>query len=385
MLVNEEFKKKPNESEQDYIIRMCESKIAFGVTWEELAFIINNEIHENLSERSYRRKYNEWIKSNATTVDELAEIKKERFKLRDEISQANALLRLEAREEQMRETAIEAAKEVAKSKSLIIPEPVLGSKNNSKKGILLIGDWHYGIDINVFYNVYNPTVCRNRVKALAVKCLDIIEKEDLQEIYVLNLGDMISGRIHLPLRINSRCDTVTQTMEVSELIAEFLSILSEFVEINYFSVLDNHARVEPKKKESLQTESFARIIDWYLIERLRPNANITFYNNSYGDDLCTFTLFDYTIAAVHGDKDKVNKVITNLNMFTQQHIDLILTAHTHHFNADESNETLRLCNGSLMGCDEYANDLRLNSKPSQLFIISNENNLTECIYKINLD
>lgn len=386
-----DWRKKPDESSADYIGRLGSVKEELGFTWEDLAIIFNDELNLDLSERSYRRRYNDWVKGHFddSVDDDIAEelytIKKERIKLRDELSQINNNIRLEAREEHMREMAIEAATEAAKIKTLPTPDEIPVVKvPNKKKGIIAVGDWHYGIDVNVFYNVYNPQICRNRVKKLALKCLDIIEKENLNEVYIINLGDMISGRIHLPLRINTRQDVVSQTMNVSELLAEFLSFLSEFVKINYGSVLDNHSRVEPKKKESLQTESFARIIDWYLRERLMKNKNISFINNSYGDDICLFEVFDHTITGVHGDKDKVNKVITSLNTYIQSHIDLILTAHMHHFSADESNETVRLCTGSLMGADEYASDLRLNSKPSQLFIVATEDNITECIYKMNI-
>lgn len=52
---------------------------------------------------------------------------------------------------------------------------------------------------------------------------------------------------------------------------------------------------------------------------------------------------------------------------------------------DENHECLRLSNGSLMGVDQYANDLRLTSKPSQNMIIVSEDDVTEAIYKIKLD
>ena len=391
--MNNICKKQPNESVENYIFRICNLKDKLDLTWEEVAFVINQQTNENLSERTYRRRFNEMSRASLSPQiedevdydDELLAIKKERVKLKDEISQINNLVRLEAREEYMRETAIEAAIEAAKIKPLKIEDEVKINKFSDKIGILAIGDWHYGIDINVFHNTYNTDICRSRVQKLIVKVLDIIKKEGITELYVINLGDMISGRIHLQLRVNSRTDVVTQTMEVAELIAEFINKLSESVTVVYGSVSDNHSRIEPKKKESLQAESFSRIIDWYLDERLKNNPNIKIIKNKYGDDIFTLELFDYKIAAVHGDKDKVGKVITNLNMFTQEHLDLILTAHTHHFSADESNETLRLCNGSLMGCDDYASDLRLNSKPSQLFIVASENSVTECIYKLDVN
>lgn len=386
---SEKLKKQLNETVNDYILRVCSSKLDFDLTWEDVAHIINVELGENLSERSYRRKYEKLLNMSSVNiindVETLLEMKKERVKLQDERSQINYFIRLQAREEAMREMALEAVEKIASIKQLEIPKNNKRiSSKQEKIGTLAIGDWHYGLEVDVFYNKYNPELCRKRVKELAIKCIDISEKEGLEILNIVNLGDMISGRIHLPLRLQNRCDAVTQTMEVSELIAEFLNILSEFVNINYYSVSDNHSRIEPNKKESFQPESFTRIIDWYLKERMKDNGHIRFFDNVYGDDICTFKIFDHTLAAVHGDKDKTNKVISNLNLYLQNHLDIILTAHLHHFSADESNETIRFCNGSLMGCDDFSSNLRLNSKPSQLFIVSTPTNVSECVYKIDV-
>ena len=379
--------KNNKESTMDFIGRVCSLKYDMGFTWDEVADILNHELDKDYSERTYRRKYQEWLDNGDITLDrdeidyDLLELKKERVKLRDERAQINALTALQAREEMMQEVAIACAKRIAETKPLDFCESHNKTISN-KEGILLIGDWHYGADINVFWNTFNPKICRNRVKQLALRAMDIIEKEKLNKVHIINLGDMISGLIHLPLRINSRIDVVTQTMEVSELIAEFLTFISEFVEIEYYSVSDNHSRIEPNKKEALQTETFSRIIDWFLEERLKDNVNIHIHKNEISDDICNFSVFDYSIAAVHGDKDKTRTLIKNLNTYVQGHFDLILSAHAHHFSADEDNGTVRLCNGSLMGSDDYSSKLRLNSPPSQLFIISSENNVTECMYKI---
>ena len=195
---------------------------------------------------------------------------------------------------------------------------------------------------------------------------------------------MISGRIHLPLRINSRIDAVQQTIEVSEILAEFLSELSNYTNIIYQSVLDNHSRVEPNKKESIQTESFARIIDWYLKERLKNNLNFYFMENKFSEDIAIFDVLDHIVVAVHGDKDPQRGIIEKLNSYLGGHVDLILSAHRHHFSADENNNTEFYCNGSLIGQDDFAESLRLNSRPSQLMFICTPENFSEVIYKIKL-
>ena len=107
---------------------------------------------------------------------------------------------------------------------------------------------------------------------------------------------------------------------------------------------------------------------------------IDYIENTYGDDIIDFELKGHKIIGVHGHKDKPTKVIDNLSMLTHNHYDLVLTAHLHHFSAEEKNDTLCISNSSLMGTDQFAQDLRMDSKPSQnLIIVSNDNVAKEIV------
>jgi predicted phosphodiesterase len=70
---------------------------------------------------------------------------------------------------------------------------------------------------------------------------------------------------------------------------------------------------------------------------------------------------------------------------TKQNFDLILTAHLHHFNADEKNEIVIVSNGSLMGTDQYAKDLRLSSIPSQNLILVTDKSVVDYIHRVILN
>lgn len=384
--------RRQGESEVDYKIRIYLCKDVYGLTWEEVANIINNELDCNFSSDKYRKESSKLLEHSSkifktnqldTIDDKLFECKKEQVKLNDQRLQINALTRLVAREETFKDIALNVAKELGSSKFLECPNKI-AIKNEEKKAILCIGDWHYGLDVDLYYNKYNTEIAIDRINNLLNSVIYRINEHSIDDLVIINLGDMISGRIHLPLRINSRIDTVQQTIEVSEILAEFLTELSKHTHINYISVSDNHSRVEPNKKESLQTESFSRIIDWFLAERLSTNENIDFIDNVFSEDFAVFTVFDHGIVAVHGDKDPQKYIIDRLNSYLQGHIDLLISAHKHHFTADENNYTEFYCNGSLIGQDQYSADLRLNSRPSQLMFICTPDNFSEVIYKIKL-
>ena len=391
---NKYLVKREDESDMDFKKRIYACKDDFGLTWYDVMEILNRELKCDWSESKYRKesyklfdpafieKIEQESEEQIGMEELLFEVKKEKVKASDERIQTNALIRKAAREDVYKEIALETAKEVAKSKPLETPEKI--KINTDKRGILCIGDWHYGLEVDLFFNKYSREIAKDRVTDLIAHVYSIIEEHGLKELTIINLGDMISGRIHLPLRLHSRIDTVTQTIEVSELIADMLSAFSKKVFVNYISVEDNHSRVEPNKRDSLETESFARIIDWYLKERLKNNPNIKFLDNIISPDIAMFSIFDFNVAAVHGDRDPQRGIVDKLNSYLQGHLDMIISAHLHHFSADENSNTEFYCNGSLIGQDQYASDLRLNSRPSQLMFISTPENLTEIIYKIKL-
>lgn len=387
MMSTDSLIKRPEETELEYKKRIYLYRDLYDLTWNDIADVINNELNCNYSADKYRKESYKILDKQASQLlqaeDKIFEYKKERVKLNDQRLQINALTRLVAREETFKEIAVEAAANISKNKIFDVPKNI-NVKNAEKKAILCIGDWHYGLDVDLFYNTYNVDIAVERITTLLNTVIIHLQEHSIDDLYVINLGDMVSGRIHLPLRINNRIDTVQQTIEISEILAEFLTVLSEHTNVNYVSVSDNHSRVEPNKKESLQTESFARIIDWFLEERLSNNKNIHFIENTFSEDFAIFNVFDHCVVAVHGDKDPQRGIVDRLNSYLQGHIDLLISAHRHHFTADENNFTEFYCNGSLIGQDDYSANLRLNSKPSQLLFICTPDNFSEIIYKIKL-
>ena len=377
------------ETAEEFRKRIYSLKEALGYTWQEVADLINSETNKNYSESKYRKEYHK-IENDVPVVTEeeedevqakILELRKERVKLSDERVQANAYYRRLAREDTIKDIALEAAKTIAQKKSLLEPLTTI-VEDGEKVGIVTISDWHYGLDIDNFLNTYNQQEAKIRVRSLLDQVKEICVREDLTKICLVDLSDLIAGRIHLSIRLQSRIDVITQIMEVSEILAEFISELSQIVRIDYYSCLDNHARLEPIKENSLDLESLQRITPWFLKARLANNENVCVCDNYFGEDIITFDCLGHKIAGVHGDKDRPQTVVDTISMLTERHYDLILTAHLHHFSGDEKNRTIVISNSSLCGTDSYSKGLRLSSTPSQNMIIVTRDNPTYCIYRI---
>ncbi len=368
---------------------LCSLKKEFDLSWDDIADISHEAFNTDWKEGFFRRHYGEYVNISSDTNEldaKILELKKAKVKLSDERIQNNAYVRKLAREETLKEIALEAAREIGKTKFLNTPtrEP-FSSTAVPNEAILCISDWHYGIEINNAWNHYNPKVAIERILTLKKKTIEYCRKNNVKTLHIFNLSDLIAGRIHLTIRLQSRIDVITQIMQVSEILAEFINDLSKYFDIEYYSCDDNHSRVEPNKEDSLNLESLCRITDWYLKNRLQANDAVFFNANPFGSDIITAKINGFTVLGVHGDKDKPVSAITSLTGYTAQKCDLIVAAHRHHFSADESCNTLLLCNGSVMGTDSYAHDLRLNSKPSQNLIIVGKNNVMEALYRIVLD
>ena len=360
---------------EEYIYELGCKKDLQEYTWKDIAQIINNAFEVNWSADYYRKKFAAMQSIN--NIDEYIEEKSERMKLSDVLVQTNANIRRLSREETIKEIAKEAAATISKNCPLLTDVerfPFIASPSDGNIGILQLSDWHYGIDINSCYNEYNPQIAKDRLSDLLMQVIKIVKEQRLKKLIIVNLGDLIAGRIHLTIRFNSRIDVITQTIEVSELLAEFIDELSTYVPIDYYSVIDNHSRLEPNKKDSLQLESLARITDWYLIERLKDNDSVFIGDNKYGLDIMTFSVFKWRFAGVHGDLDKLNNVVKNVSLMTRQNYDVILTSHLHHLTIDEENKTIVVSNPSLMGTDDLAEKMRKNSYAAQNLIIVSENN-----------
>ena len=410
------LRRRDDESVEEYTDRVCKLKQDYRLTWEELKDIINSQTGENRSESYYRKGYNRKLRMEQSDTiakdlevscddslcgedepqeeDTLMRIQKERIKLSEYRVQTNADLRRIAREETLIEIAREFADKMSAKKMLEVPsddfDDVERDPHNRNSAILAISDWHYGIVVENYWNRYDPDIARQRICKLRDEVIARCYSENVGELNIVNLGDLICGRIHLPLRLQSRFDVVTQIMEVSEILCEFITDIAvkcQWLHINYYDCVDNHSRLEPDKNNSLELETLARLTKWYMKARLCRMCEkgvVSIYDNDYGNDIVCFDCKGYSIAGVHGDKDTPNKVVEGISLMTHRSFDLILTAHFHHFSCDERTETVVVSNGSLMGTDEYARKLRLSARPSQNLIIVTDKSVVDSICRIIL-
>lgn len=316
------------------------------------------------------------IKEIDSKIDEL---RKERQKYFDQRREYNKLLTREARQENLESRLVEAANHLNESIGFLFSEDTDYIDVGDNEALLVFSDWHYGMITDNMYNSFNTEICKERVKTVVNNAIERIKLHRCGRLHIVFLGDAIAGAIHTSSRVSSEELVVDQLMQASEILAQAITKLATSVpDVIVYSTFGNHGRVVPSKKDNIHDDNMERIIGWWLEERLKSIDNVQVVDT----DTNEFILIDmcgHMVCATHGDIDNVfssPKILYTL--FSKKYgidLDYIILGDKHHSESfEELGITSMIC-GALCGSDNYANDKRLFSTPSQLMLIFNNDGL----------
>lgn len=314
----------------------------------------------------------------------IIDLEKEKIKVRDQKREFKKLVTDLARYEYLQEVIKEVANDIKKDKPFKWNN--INYINSDKEGVLLLSDWHSNLEVNNFLNTFNQEEFKRRINRLTIKIIEHGKFHNIKILHVLNLNDMIAGTIHVNSRVMSNEDNITQIMLVSEIISEMLiKFANEFEFIKFYSVNDNHSRLTAKKDESIDKENLSRIIPWYVKPRVSNILNIEIIDNILDDGVALLNVCGHICLGSHGDKDRIDNATQNLSLMFKVFPEVIFLSHFHHLQADEVHSCEVVVNSSLIGVDDYSFGKRKTSKPAQMFMIFNKEEVRECSYSIRLD
>jgi predicted phosphodiesterase len=392
-----------HESIIDYSVRVCESKDTLGLSWKEVAALINAESGEDFSPDKYRKWWATWQQCReyyaiqkiedwdliSETEEKLRELRKEKVKLADQRREYNKLLRDEARSEQFYDIMLEEIRKLSETKPLIaLEKPLVNFDVDApwREAAMLFSDWHVGLFAVNYWNQFDEKELRRRVRRVLSKSIEHMVRNQVRVLHLFNMGDFINGLIHVTTRILATEDAATQTRKVAEILAECICEYAKYVDKVYlYFVRGNHDRVTPNKSDEIAKESFADFIPWYLQARLSHLKNVHFVRNMIDDEIAVAKICGKLCYALHGHRDKPSSVAADLTMMLGEKPDYIFMGHYHKHFEDEVHEVEIIINSSLSGVDTYAKEIRKTSKPAQKLIIFNEEEGRECTYNIRLD
>ena len=399
--MNKEYFRRENENELDYAMRLISKKKEEKVDdldWSDICELIGLDLNKDSLRKSQDTEfgglavYNKMKKRSIDNQPEdyqneiqvqLQELKKERIKIADERAALNRKIRKEARKEDLQDLAIKCADIIAQSNPIYETSKYKIEEPTEKVALLTLSDLHFGFGIEEFNNIYNPEIFKKRFDLLLEKTIQYMLKNSVKKIYVLGLGDYLSGVIHNSIRIENRERIVKQVITISETLCEFLLKLSLYAPVFYYDVSDNHGRIFVKDDAS-NDDNFSLFIKWYLKARFENIENVNIIDNSINEEIGTVEIYGRNYGFTHGHRDKISEVVQNLSLMTKKFYDAIFVGHCHHYEATETHGTYVFMSGTLSGSDEYSNNLRKTSNPSQNLYILNPEDGIECQYIIKL-
>ena len=397
------LERKEGETETQYLWRVGKLVESGQVgSWKEITPTLNQQLREDdeyYDESAYRKKYQAAKKFYDEIFSQqgcedfkkeqeelLREIKKEKVKLRDERTESNRGIRIEARVEDK----LDYLEDIISKQGRIDYKPL---KPEERKAIqvksdndlvIMLSDLHIGQTFHSAWGNYDLDIAKDRMNQYLNKIIEIKDRHNSENCFVTLQGDMISNSIHKTIAITNRENVIEQVIEASEMVTAFLAELSKyFNNVTVASVVGNHSRID-KKEDALKDERLDTLIEWYAKKKLEDFDNIKFVE-AFDNTFTSFVVRDKHYFVVHGDYDAMNQGgLAKLSMMAGYFPYCVLFGHRHFPATTEINGIKLVQSGSLPGSgDDHTIELRLSGKPSQTVLVCSANGI-ECNYTVEL-
>lgn len=388
------YKRFAGESEDAYIYRICSHKDEIG-TWDDVAKILNEELEYQYTSSKYRKPFQDYnnvytvrepeIIDNQALLEEIRQerqaLEKEKVKFRDERAAYNRQVSRMARYENLLDVLAKEVKAID-DRPEITHVPMIVSSDEEM--IVMLSDLHIGVGANNSWNYFDNNVLNNRLGEYIAQIKRVAQRHNVHRIHFVLGGDIISGGIHLTLRIENRENVIKQIMTAAATLSDFFAEVAlqiENVEMHIYSVSGNHSRLNANKSEHLKGENLDELIPFYMQAKLQNFKNIEFHANTIDESIGSFYVKNKLVYFVHGDKDNVSNVVQKLTMMTGKKPDMVLMGHRHTNALTTVYDTKVIECGTLSGTDSYCVDNRLANRPEQCIAVCSDNGL-ECLYDI---
>lgn len=384
-----EYLKRNEEGITAYWIRLYKNKQLYGLTFAECGQLMNEVTGENWSEAKWRRPIEHYLEitsyleeenpagltNDALVEIELAkeELKKEKVKYSDQKRENMSRLRSLARLEHL-EDFLKQEYEVYEPVKL---ETKMLKDKSDKEMIVMLSDWHIGMQIDNQFNKFNIEVAKERIGKLRERMMEKVEQDDIGTVHIAQLGDLVNGSIHISTRIANEEDIIQQIIITANLLQEFVKpLIDKGINVEYYNIIGNHGRVSPNKMETAGIdENFEKLLFTMMTTYYRDCDN--FHAHDSKDGLITAKIKNLDFCFAHGDFDKGTGIIAKLPQLFGYVFDYVLTGHLHRESIMDYGKTTHITNSALCGSDDYAMQLRLSSKPSQKILILDDTGVIE--------
>lgn len=400
---NNLLKRGENEDFMSFHVRLYDNLEIYGIDSQEATDILNKEYGSNYSESKWRKdhaqylKWKDYIQNKSLGDSELdkltikkLELQKERNKLSAEKSELNKWIREQARTENIYDKIEDA---IGKLKPIKAPKLDIKDFNAKKTATIDLADSHYGAKGKILgFNgeiiaEYSVEIFEQRMWKLLEEAVKVINKENITHVTVLNLGDSVDGALHVNQLKAQQLGFADQVMGYADFISEWLNKLSEYVIVDYRSVLGNHSETRPFQsgRSDFSEENMERLIGWYVKTKLKNNERVIVYE---AKSVIYFDLLGTKILCAHGqDERNLEASVKDYMMIYQVPVHVLRTGHLHHghkktIGMDGIRNIEFEQSPSICGINDYSVRLKKTANAGSLITIYEENYGKVCTYDV---
>lgn len=320
---------------------------------EQNGYSRDSELDERLRElerlkikyRDYKRSWNKQNYEN-TRFDEVMELLEERL---DNFSRTN----------------------------FSVPENIPVSFENDSM-IVCLSDLHIGQTFSSTFGEYNSEIAKHRLEKYLNEIITIGGLHNVNRVFVVMLGDGISGNLHKTLEISNKENVIDQLKLSIEYITSFCYELTKHFNVYFASSSGNHSRLQAKDLAQ-HSERLDAFIAWDVCRVLSENNNFySLLHRNIDDGIADLNIDGKYYLCVHGDFDETTKNgYMKLSAMCGFFPEYILCGHKHFCMMNQ--ETKFIQSGSLASCgDDYTVEKRLTGKASQMVCIVNNDGVKAC-------
>ena len=384
------------ENAQQYLWRIGSLKDAGVITdtWEQLAPVLNEQTGKTKSSTIWRKEFSTakrykenvfdaMMSGNAVTQAQLL-----KYQAQTKNLETNKWLREKARDDLIFE---EIQKYVSELTPLDPPNYVHLAGKKDKVGVLCYGDEHFGTEYEIVgldgkvINAYSPDIFYQRMWSVYYQTLDIIDANDLDELYVFNFGDFADGVLRVSQLMKLKYGVVESTVKYAEFICDWLTELSRHVHIHFQMTPGNHTelRLLGQPKGTFVNENMDMVVKAFIKARMKDNPNFDITENPtkmiYAD------IFGYKILGVHGEVGNTDAVVKDFSHTYGVKINYFMAGHKHHSRNNDVGINCEFIGiPSIIGVDSFSIDLNRTSNPAATLLLLEKDKGKTVQYFMNL-
>ena len=347
---------------------------------------MNSELDADNDSSVYRKRYRDFSRAYENVFSrldseqcqkDLAEKKRELEKLKKQIqtekTEYNQQLRIEARDELLVEKIRDAVRELNERDPMVYFEPHYNTnyEDGPRTWILAFGDAHFGAELQIkglhgeIINEYSPEIFYERMNELMVRVCDIIIENEIDELYVFDMGDAIDGILRVSQLMKLRYGVVQSTIKYADFLAYWLYELSKMCPVKFRMCNGNHSEIRHlgQKKGAFEQDNMGEIIFEFLRMRFE-DSDIPVDISRNETDMIFESIQGFNILGYHGESKDLESAMKDFRGMYKTDVDMLIAGHLHHsFSETVGVNSDIMRTPSIIGIDDFSMKCHKTSNP----------------------